>query len=48
MINEPRTYRHPIIQVVILLVVFGILAVGLFSSLNTSDYTPIIPLQHFL
>lgn len=47
MINEPRTYRHPIIQVVILLVVFGILAVGLFSSLNTSDYTPIIPLAAF-
>lgn len=47
MINEPRTYRHPIIQVVILLAVFGILAVGLFSSLNTSDYTPIIPLAAF-
>ena len=47
MINEPRTYRHPIIQVVILLVVFGILAVGLFSSLNTSDYTSIIPLAAF-
>lgn len=47
MINEPRIYRHPIIQVVILLVVFGVLAVGLFSSLNTSDYTPIIPLAAF-
>ncbi len=47
MINEPRTYRHPIFQVVILLVVFGILAVGLFSSLDTSDYAPILPMAAF-
>ncbi len=47
MLNEPRTYRHPAFQLVILLVVFGILAVGLFSSWDSADFTSILPVAAF-
>lgn len=47
MINEPRTYRHPIIQVILLVVVFGALAIGLFSSWDGADYTSILPITAF-
>jgi hypothetical protein len=47
MINEPRTYRHPVFQIVILVVVFGVLAVGLFSSWDGADYKSILPIVAF-
>lgn len=47
MINEPRTFRHPAFQVVILLVVFAILAIGLFSSWDGADYTSALPMTAF-
>ncbi|MFN8384737.1 MAG: hypothetical protein U0V02_22575 [Anaerolineales bacterium] len=47
MLNEPRTYRHPTFQLVILIIVFGIMAVVLFPSFNSTDFTSAIPLAAF-
>lgn len=44
MINEPRTYRHSPFQLVMLFLIFGILAVGLFVSWDGADYTPMLPM----
>jgi hypothetical protein len=43
MLNEPRIYRHPVIQLVILFVVFGILIVGFLSSQNGAETISSIP-----
>ncbi len=47
MINEPRTFRHPAFQLIILIVVFAVLAIGLFSSWNGADYTSMLPIAAF-
>lgn len=47
MINEPRTYRHPTYQLFILIIVFGIMAVVLFPSFNSTDFKSAIPLAAF-
>ena len=47
MINEPRTFRHSPFQVVILILVFGALAVGLLVSRNGADYTSMLPIAAF-
>ena len=47
MINEPRIFRHPPFQVVILFLVFGALAIGLVVSWNGAEYASILPLAAF-
>jgi len=47
MINEPRTYRHPVFQIVILFVVFGTLAIGLFTSWDKTDFISVLPISAF-
>jgi len=47
MLNEPRTYRHSMFQLVILFLVFGVLAVGLFASQDEADFTSILPITAF-
>ena len=47
MFNEPRTYRHPVFQVVILFVVFGVLAIGLFTSWDKTDFISVLPISAF-
>ncbi len=44
MINEPRTFRHSPFQLVMLFLIFGVLAVGLFVSWDGADYTPMLPI----
>ncbi|MBI5822460.1 MAG: hypothetical protein HZB18_00375 [Chloroflexi bacterium] len=44
MLNEPRTYRHSPFQLVMLFLVFGALAVGLFVSWGDGDYISMLPI----
>ncbi len=46
--NEPRTYRHPAFQLIILFIIFGVIAVGYFTSWNSSDLTSTLPIAAFL
>lgn len=46
--NEPRTYRHPAFQLIILFIIFGVIAVGYFTSWNSSDLTSTLPVAAFL
>jgi hypothetical protein len=43
MINEPRTYRHSPIQLVLLLFVLGVLALGMFTTMAEADYSILVP-----
>ena len=43
MLNEPRIYRHPTAQFVILFLVFGFLAIGLLLSFDNADLFAMIP-----
>ena len=43
MLNEPRTYRHSPFQLVLLFLIFGVLAVGLFVTWD-GDYTLMLPI----
>lgn len=47
MLNEPRTYRHSPFQLVLLFLIFGVLAVGMFFSLDGLDFTVYIPVAAF-
>ena len=46
--NEPRTYRHPAFQLIILFIIFGVIAVGYFTSWNSSDLTSTLPVAALL
>ena len=48
MINEPRTYRHPAFQLIVLIIVFGIIVVTMFSSWGNSDYMSALPITALL
>lgn len=48
MINEPRTYRHPVIQLVMLVMMFGILAIGFLVSGSGTNITSSIPFLLFI
>jgi len=47
MINEPRTYRHSPVQLGLVVLIFGILGVGLLTSLRWADYLILIPFAAF-
>ena len=48
MLNEPRTYRHSPFQIGLIVLVFGILAVGLLTTISWRDYLILIPFAGFL
>lgn len=43
MLNEPRTYRHPPFQLGLTIFIFGILGVGLLTTIGTTKYLVLIP-----
>ena len=48
MINEPRTFRHPPFQTVMLVFIFGALAIGLAVSWDGAGDASILPIAAFL
>jgi hypothetical protein len=44
MLNEPRAYRHSPYQIGLIVLVFGILVVGLLTTISWRDYLLLIPL----
>jgi hypothetical protein len=47
MINEPRTYRHSLWQLGLVILIFGILGLGLLTNVNDADFL-LIPFGGFL
>jgi len=47
MINEPRIYRHSPIRLGLVILLFGVLGVGLLTTIGSTDYLFLIPLAVF-
>jgi hypothetical protein len=48
MINEPRTYRHSSIQLILVIVLLGILSISFLAAISQIGYIFLIPFALFL